>query len=73
MTDVSARILLLEQKLDVITKEFSDVVQEMQVTVTGSIRLTKIALQSISERLEALERLAPKPETQRTDEEGKEI
>lgn len=72
MKDIHSRILLLEQKFDVMTKEFSGVLQEMQVTIQGTVGMTKTAVRALHDRLTAIEQklgLLPIPE----DREGRDL
>ncbi len=68
------RMKLIEQKVDIMQKEVSQVLQEMQVAIQGIAVTYSTALKVVMERLNALEAAEKKEQQQvREDLNGKEI
>lgn len=66
------RLKLLEQKVEIMQKEFNEVLQEMQVTMQSMAVTYKTVFTDIVGRLNELEaQVGPKPIRQ--DDEGKEL
>lgn len=65
------RIKLLEQKVEVMQKEVSQVLNEMQVTIQAIAKTYSTALKIVMERLDKLEGISSV--SFRNDQEGKEL
>lgn len=59
MSNEAERIRLLEQKIEVITREFNEVVNEMQQATVSILDMVRLANQVMDQRLGRLEKMFP--------------
>lgn len=70
MSSYNERIDLLEKKLQVLTSEFNSVLQEIQVTMEGLAKLSKVGIQTLDRRLLELEDRLRKREPEAAESNG---
>lgn len=61
MSNEAERIKLLEQKLEVITREFNEVLNEIQQATVGLADMVRLANTVLDQRLSRLEKMFPPP------------